>query len=81
MFLGLATDSEVFPTAWKAAMVFISLGLTIMSLTVFASLISCCFQSLFRKSIFTLSGSAQALAGIVRLVYCMNDFLSVDIFR
>lgn len=60
---GLATDSEIFPNPWKAAVVFICFGLTIMCITVFSSLLSCCFQSCFRKSIFTLSGSAQAVAG------------------
>lgn len=77
---GLATSSEIFPTIWKIAMVFLCmgkfnkffyavelkfnvLGLTIMSVTVLNSLISCCYQSIFRKSIFTLSGMAQAVAG------------------
>lgn len=60
---GLATDSEVFPGPWKASVVFICLGLTIMCVTVFSSLLSSCFQSICRKSIFTMSGSAQAVAG------------------
>lgn len=60
---GLATDAEIFPNPWKAAVVFICLGLTIMCITVFSSLVSSCFQSCFKKSIFTLSGSAQAVAG------------------
>lgn len=60
---GLATDSEIFPNPWKAAVVFISLGLTVMCITVFSSLLSSCFQSCFKKSVFTTSGSAQAVAG------------------
>lgn len=60
---GLATDSEVFPDAWKAAVVFIALGMAVMCATVFSSLLSCCFQSLCRKSVFTVSGAAQAVAG------------------
>lgn len=35
-----------------------------MSLTVCMGLLSCCFQSIFKKSIFTISGAAQAAAGI-----------------
>lgn len=64
---GLATDSAIFPGPWKAAVVFICLGLMIMCVTVFSSLLSCCFQSICRKSIFTLSGSAQAVAGKVHI--------------
>lgn len=63
---GLATDSEIFPSPWKAAVVFICFGLTIMCTTVFSSLLSSCFQSCFRKSIFTMSGSAQAVAGTTK---------------
>ncbi|XP_050296733.1 LHFPL tetraspan subfamily member 2a protein isoform X1 [Anthonomus grandis grandis] len=61
---GLSEDSEYYPGAWKAAMVFLTMGLCIMSVTVCASLVSCCFQSIFRKSIFTLSGATQCIAGI-----------------
>ncbi|XP_067003719.1 LHFPL tetraspan subfamily member 2 protein [Anabrus simplex] len=61
---GLGTDSVVFPPCWKAAMVFLCLGLAIMTLTVLAAVLSCCFQSVFRKSIFTTSGAAQVVAGI-----------------
>lgn len=75
---GLATDSNVFPGAWKAATVFLITGglipaasqinstvsgLMIMSATVFLGLVSCRVQSLFKKSIFTMSGAAQAVAG------------------
>ncbi|KAJ3647533.1 hypothetical protein Zmor_019404 [Zophobas morio] len=61
---GLATDSYVYPAVWKAATVFIVIGLIIMSITVMTSVLSCCIQSIFKKSIFTLSGAAQAVAGI-----------------
>lgn len=79
---GLATDSHIFPTLWKAAVVFLSigkfvrfpkmkffnitlfvLGICIMSITVCMGLLSCCFQSIFKKSIFNISGAAQAAAG------------------
>lgn len=43
-------------------MIFV-LGLVIMSVTVCLSLISCRVQSLFKKSLFNLSGAAQAIAG------------------
>lgn len=34
-----------------------------MSLTVCMGIFSCCFQSIFKKSIFNISGAVQALAG------------------
>ncbi|CAH0552000.1 unnamed protein product [Brassicogethes aeneus] len=68
---GLATDSEIYPTVWKAATLFLYFGLFIMSITVVTSIISCCFQSIFRKSIFTLSGVAQGVAGISFIVCVM----------
>lgn len=60
---GLLTESEVFPNVWKASVVFLAFGLTIMTVTVFAGFMSCCCQSVFKKSIFTLSGATQAFAG------------------
>lgn len=39
-------------------------GLSIMAVTVFCGIVGCCFQSVFKKSIFTISGAAQAIAGI-----------------
>lgn len=69
---GLATDSEIFPSPWKAAVVFICLGLTIMCITVFSSLLSCCIQSCFKKSLFTMSGSAQAVAGNIKYIFIVK---------
>jgi hypothetical protein len=34
-----------------------------MAATVLTSVLSCCVQSIFRKSIFTVSGAAQTIAG------------------
>lgn len=76
---GLATESHIYPDVWKAATVFLCFGkiheyckhvlkcclsgLTITSFTVCTGLLSCCFQSIFKKSIFNISGAAQAIAG------------------
>lgn len=78
---GLRGDSDVYPTVWKTATVFLAMGkyrdkvnkkmfyqiwlpgLVVMSLTVCAGLLSCCVQSVCKKSIFTLSGAAQCIAG------------------
>ncbi|XP_058798354.1 LHFPL tetraspan subfamily member 2 protein [Phymastichus coffea] len=65
---GMATDSSVFPTFWKLSLFFMSLGLAIMGSTVVTALLGCCVQSVGRKSIFNLSGVAQAIAGIAYLL-------------
>ncbi|XP_065367416.1 LHFPL tetraspan subfamily member 2a protein isoform X2 [Calliphora vicina] len=61
---GFATDSEIYPTAWKATMFFISLGFVLLTLTVLCTLFSCCRQSVFGKSIHNMTACAQVIAGI-----------------
>lgn len=67
--------SEEFPDTWKASLVFFSIGLILMTVTVFSSILSCCIQSVFKKSIFTLSGTVQAAAGNCKilLIYLYLD--------
>ncbi|KAH8309181.1 hypothetical protein KR059_006632 [Drosophila kikkawai] len=61
---GLATDSSVYPGEWKAAMFFVSLGFTLLSLTVLLTLLTCCRQSAFGKSIHNMTACAQVVSGI-----------------
>ncbi|XP_075165135.1 LHFPL tetraspan subfamily member 2a protein [Haematobia irritans] len=61
---GFATDSEIYPSTWKAAMFFISLGFVILTLTVVCTLISCCRQSILGKSLHNMTACAQVTAGI-----------------
>ncbi|KAH8401902.1 hypothetical protein KR009_008627 [Drosophila setifemur] len=61
---GLATDSIVYPGEWKAAMFFASLGFALLSVTVLLTLLSCCRQAAFGKSIHNLTACAQVVAGI-----------------
>ncbi|XP_030558330.1 LHFPL tetraspan subfamily member 2a protein [Drosophila novamexicana] len=61
---GFATDGSVYPLEWKVAMFFMSLGLVLLSLTVAATLLTCCRQSAFGKSIHNMTACAQVLAGI-----------------
>ncbi|XP_054263198.1 LHFPL tetraspan subfamily member 2a protein-like [Macrosteles quadrilineatus] len=61
---GLATDSGVFPSLWKLSLVLFVLGLVVMVLSTMAAIISCCVQSINRKSIFTITGTVQATAGL-----------------
>ncbi|XP_075233831.1 LHFPL tetraspan subfamily member 2 protein [Lycorma delicatula] len=65
---GLATANTIFPTFWKAALLLISLGLAVMVFTVMAAVLSCCVQSVYKKSIFTVTGSVQAIAGLLYLL-------------
>ncbi|KAG8194181.1 hypothetical protein JTE90_002385 [Oedothorax gibbosus] len=66
---GMSTDQ--FPDFWKASLVFFGCGLALMTLTLLASVIGCCFRSLFKKSIFTLSGTVQAVAGLFYILGLM----------
>lgn len=59
----LATDSAIYPLPWKFAMVFMVLGFIIMTITTLLTLATFCRQSIFGKSIHTITGSAQAIAG------------------
>ncbi|XP_014212029.1 LHFPL tetraspan subfamily member 2 protein [Copidosoma floridanum] len=65
---GFATDPSVFPACWKAALVFMALGLVVMGTTIVAALLGCCVQSVGRKSIFNLAGLAQGVAGVIYLL-------------
>lgn len=56
--------SDEFPDSWKASLFFFSLGLVFMATTVFTSVIGCCVRAIAKKSIFTLSGTVQATAGL-----------------
>ncbi|XP_039748074.1 LHFPL tetraspan subfamily member 2a protein [Pararge aegeria] len=60
---GLATDSEVYPKPWKAALFFLSLCAAIQFATVLAGVMACCVQSVFKKSVISLAGATQALGG------------------
>lgn len=60
---GFATDSQIYPTAWKATMFFMSLGFVLLTLTVLCTLVSCCRQSVFGKSIHNMTACAQVTAG------------------
>ncbi|XP_034107995.1 LHFPL tetraspan subfamily member 2 protein [Drosophila albomicans] len=61
---GFATDGSVYPWEWKLAMFFMSLGFALLSLTVAATLLTCCRQSACGKSIHNMTACAQVLAGI-----------------
>ncbi|XP_018802193.1 PREDICTED: lipoma HMGIC fusion partner-like 2 protein [Bactrocera latifrons] len=61
---GFATDSNVYPSAWKATMFFMSLGFAVHSITVALTLVTCCRQSAFGKSIHNMTGCVQVVSAI-----------------
>ncbi|XP_055374568.1 LHFPL tetraspan subfamily member 2a protein [Condylostylus longicornis] len=61
---GFGTDSRVYPPEWKACMFFMSMGCVILALTVLLTMVTCCRQSIFGKSIHNLTACAQVISGI-----------------
>ncbi|XP_076339689.1 LHFPL tetraspan subfamily member 2a protein-like [Tachypleus tridentatus] len=57
--------SQEFPNFWKAALIFFAFGIALMAFTVFTSVLGCCIRSIVKKSIFTISGTIQAIAGLL----------------
>ena len=58
----LMPDAE-FPDAWKASLVFFSLAGVLLLCTSIAAVLSLCVRSACGKSVFTLSGLLQSVAG------------------
>ena len=58
-----ANYTESFPVAWQATLVFFSIGLCLLVLTLVTSIVGWCARSIRRKSIFSIGGSVQALSG------------------
>ncbi|XP_002741131.1 LHFPL tetraspan subfamily member 2 protein-like [Saccoglossus kowalevskii] len=56
--------SELPSNYWKASTVFLAIGLLLLCMVVMTSVFSCCIRSLCKKSIFTISGLLQAIAGL-----------------
>lgn len=52
------------PSAWGACLVFLCFGSFILGVVVIMSLLGFCLQSIGRKSIFSIGGLMQAIAGI-----------------
>jgi Lipoma HMGIC fusion partner-like protein len=60
---GFDMPDDLFPDAWKSALILLSAAATLLSFTCVTALVSVCVQSLFGKSIFTVSGLLQSIAG------------------
>lgn len=63
MYYGNSFD-DIESGEWKATIVFLVIGTSILSLVVFMSMVAFCIQSIGRKSIFTIGGLIQAIGGM-----------------
>lgn len=60
-------DSD-FPHAWKAAVIFFALAGLLLSLAMIMAVFSLFVRSFFGKSIFTVSGLIQSIAGLLCVI-------------
>ena len=56
-------DNSEFPDYWKSALIFFTLGVVLMTFTAITSVTSLCVQTAFKKSVFTVTGLVQSIAG------------------
>ncbi|XP_071788980.1 LHFPL tetraspan subfamily member 2 protein-like [Asterias amurensis] len=60
--------SELPIWLWKVTVVFYCLGVVILALVGVVAVFSLCFKSICRKSLFTVCGLVQAIAGLIILL-------------
>jgi hypothetical protein len=60
---GFDMPDELFPDAWKSATALLTIAGILLTFTSVTAVVSVCVQSLFGKSIFTVSGLLQSIAG------------------
>jgi hypothetical protein len=61
---GFDMSNDQFPDTWKSGIILLTIGAALMTFTNFTALFSLCIQAIFRKSIFTVSGLIQSIAGL-----------------
>ncbi|KAI0239162.1 LHFPL tetraspan subfamily member 2 protein [Lamellibrachia satsuma] len=65
---GFNMPSDEFPDMWKSALIFFGVAIVLLALTNLMAVFSLCVQSVFRKSIFTVAGLIQSIAGLFLIV-------------
>ena len=60
---GFDQSTDEFPNLWKSGLIFFTIAVALLGFTNITAVFSLCIQSIFRKSIFTVSGLLQAIAG------------------
>lgn len=64
----MTTSTRIFPFFWKLAYIFMLLGFLLLSFTCLCSFLSFCRQSIFGKSLHTVTGSLQILSSIFIMI-------------
>ena len=67
---GFDQSNDDFPNLWKSALIFFTIAVALLGFTNITAVFSLCIQSIFRKSIFTVSGLLQAIAGECYFILC-----------
>lgn len=63
-------ENDDFPHAWKAAVIFFALAGLLLTIAMIMSAMSLFVRSMCGKSIFTLAGLIQSIAGMVFHILC-----------
>jgi len=74
---GFDMPDDTFPDAWKSALILMTGATMLMTFTDFSALISICIQSIFGKSIFTVSGLLQSIAGVCQRLFGLRSLSSL----
>lgn len=67
---GFDMPDESFPDAWKSGIILLTIAGILLTFTCFTAGVSICIQSLFGKSLFTVSGLIQSIAGLSSFHLC-----------
>ena len=60
---GFSMPTQDFPHLWKLSLISFSVAVAMLGFTNITAVFSICVQAIFRKSIFTISGLIQSIAG------------------
>lgn len=60
---GFDMPSSDFSDYWKSALILFTVAVILLGVTVVSAIVSLCVRAVFRKSIFTVSGLIQSIAG------------------
>ena len=66
---------EIPSGAWRACLFFLCFGTFLLAVVVFMSIVGFCAQSVGKKSIFSLGGVIQAIAGITLILFNITVML------
>lgn len=65
---GFSMPTEDFPDLWKSSLIFFLVAVAMLGFTNITAVFSLCVQAIFKKSIFTVSGLIQSIAGLFLIV-------------